>query len=113
MKKFFTLLALLLMGGVLSAGPIIIAGMDPEDHGSCPFGSGCDMIRDIVLFVTDNSSNGGTGVLMLGGNFGPIGGSGIDLEDIVLNDLNPPHNRFHHASTSAQIAALPFPLGSG
>ncbi len=72
------------VGHTAVAGPIILSGMDPEDHGT----PGADMIRDIMDFVVSNADiNGpagtGTQVLMLGGGAGPIGFSGVDASAIA------------------------------
>lgn len=53
-------------------GPIILSGMDPEDHGGGVGGAGWTMIRDVMRWVVENSalSANPTRVLQLGGTPG-------------------------------------------
>lgn len=64
-------------------GPVILSGMDPEDHGS----AGTTMIGDVMSFVVTNSSihAGGTAILMLGGNPTSMGGSGSNASAIAAS----------------------------
>ena len=109
MRKAFLVTVLMLLvvlsGGFLNkveAGPIILSGMDREDHGT----PGVDMIRDIMDFVVTNSNVAGgtqTKVLLLGPG-GAIGGSGTNASTIAtglgfMMDV---------ASTIADIASANF-----
>ena len=46
----------IVLGETGGFGPIIVSGMDPEDHGSSVGGAGWQMIQDIVFFVVENSA---------------------------------------------------------
>ena len=64
-------LAIVILGQSTLAGPIILSGTDPEDHrfeGEPEASASLQMIQDIMLFIHDEASNGGAGILMLGGS---------------------------------------------
>ena len=95
------------MGVVQSveAGPIILSGMDPEDHGT----AGVDMIRDIMDFVVSNADNNGpvgtgSSILMLGGDAGEIGFTGTDAS-VIATGLG---YTLTHTSGAAAISAASF-----
>ena len=61
----------IVLGETGGFGPVILSGMDPEDHGAGVGGAGWEMIRDIMRFVTDESlisANEPKRVLQLGGS---------------------------------------------
>ncbi|KAA3615201.1 MAG: hypothetical protein DWQ01_00315 [Planctomycetota bacterium] len=64
-------------------GPIILSGMDPEDHGSWVGGAGWQMIQDIVYFVTSESvlSANPNRVVQLGGTSSNV--------NILISAVNP------------------------
>ncbi len=86
--------------GPALAGPLILSGMDPEDHGS----AGVTMISDILAFVVNNSTLGaGTDIAMLGGDTGGIGGSSADAS-VIAAALG---FTLTHFDTPAAIAGAP------
>jgi len=98
-------------------GPIIVSGMDPEDHGA----PGRDMIRDLLRFVVENSVLHPTpsNIVMFGGSaavgttarslvtgFGftltQVTGSGITAAN--LNPLTTPHDAIYMPTTIDEIS---------
>ena len=53
------------------AGPVILSGMDPEDHrfeAEPTATAALEMVEDIMTFIHNMATNGGSGILMLGGS---------------------------------------------
>ncbi len=95
----FTMLFILGAGAAMAQGPVILSGMDPEDHGS----AGQTMIRDIMLFVVNNSTihPAGNKILIIGGS-----GSNTSLTISLATNagLAPTH------VTGAAISSVNFTL---
>lgn len=60
----------IVLGETAGFGPVILSGMDPEDHGGFVGGPGWEMIRDIMKFVVEESglSPQPSRVVQLGGS---------------------------------------------
>ncbi len=97
-------------------GPIIVSGMDPEDHGT----PGQDMIRDIMNFVVKNSAvhQAPSKIVMFGGTtttgnsaralatglgftLTQVNGAGITTTD--LNPLTTPYDAVYMPTTEEEI----------
>ncbi|MBK8100601.1 MAG: carboxypeptidase regulatory-like domain-containing protein [Planctomycetes bacterium] len=66
----FTDAGITVLGATGGFGPVILSGMDPEDHGPNPGGQGWQMIQDVIRFVVVNSAISAqpSRVLQLGGS---------------------------------------------
>jgi len=78
-KGLVAVAVIMLSMGAAQAGPIILSGMDPEDHDTGGGTQGTDMISDVLEYVVENATNNGaagtgSNILM----FGPSGGIGAD-----------------------------------
>jgi len=73
LTRSLTVAAVTLSVSVAQAGPIILSGMDPEDHGAAGETMISDILDNVVSGATNNGAAGtGDNILM----FGPAGGLG-------------------------------------